>query len=549
MKLHNLFTRLILFTLAAFLSIGCASTSSRASTTQAIPQNPIVILYDNDVHCAVDGYAHLVSVREMMENDNAYVTTVSAGDFISGDIVGTITKGEAIIDIMNRVQYDVIALGNHEFDFGLPHILSLTEALDATTVCANLRHIESNKPLFTPYKIISYDDVDIAYIGITTSATSTLVSANTFRNERDELIYDFSNNNLYAVTQHYIDQAIDQGADYVVALAHLGDVGQSGHSNSVELINNTHGIDVLIDGHDHHTIEGRIVKNNRGEDVILTSSGTKFQYIGAVTLSTEGKFSTQLITVSSEDSTDAATQDYVNQIKKEALEAGKRVIGHTSFPISMLGPDGKRIVRNSEATLGNLCADAIRYGTNAEIAMINGGGIRASINEGDITINDCFQVFSFNNTVCTATMSGAQILDALEFGARATPTEVGGFLHVSGLRYQIDLVPSPVVLDDKGMCSHITEGKRRVNNVEVFDSKTNSYKPIELDRIYTVGSFEYLITGKGDAGVLQYATLKDGQLGQDLQMLSEYIEKALGGVISEQYRKAEGRILINLVFD
>lgn len=549
MKLHNLFTRLILFTLAAFLSTGCASTSSRASTTQAIPQNPIVILYDNDVHCAVDGYAHLVSVREMMENDNAYVTTVSAGDFISGDIVGTITKGEAIIDIMNRVQYDVIALGNHEFDFGLPHILSLTEALDATTVCANLRHIESNKPLFTPYKIISYDDVDIAYIGITTSATSTLVSANTFRNERDELIYDFSNNNLYAVTQHYIDQAINEGADYVVALAHLGDVGQSGHSNSVELINNTHGIDVLIDGHDHHTIEGRIVKNNRGEDVILTSSGTKFQYIGAVTLSTEGKFSTQLIAVSSEDSTDAATQDYVNQIKQEALESGKRVIGHTSFPISMLGPDGKRIVRNSEATLGNLCADAIRYGTNAEIAMINGGGIRASINEGDITINDCFQVFSFNNTVCTATMSGQQILDALEFGARATPTEVGGFLHVSGLRYQIDLVPSPVVLDDKGMCSHITDGKRRVNNVEVFDSKTNSYKPIELDRIYTVGSFEYLITGKGDAGVLQYATLKDGQLGQDLQMLSEYIEKALGGVISEQYRKPEGRILINLVFD
>ncbi|MBO5217461.1 MAG: bifunctional metallophosphatase/5'-nucleotidase [Alistipes sp.] len=549
MKLHNLFTRLILFTLAAFLSTGCASTSSRVSTAQAIPQNPIVILYDNDVHCAVDGYAHLVSVREMMENDNAYVTTVSAGDFISGDIVGTITKGEAIIDIMNRVQYDVIALGNHEFDFGLPHILSLTEALDATTVCANLRHIESNKPLFTPYKIISYDDVDIAYIGITTSATSTLVSANTFRNERDELIYDFSNNNLYAVTQHYIDQAINEGADYVVALAHLGDVGQSGHSNSVELINNTHGIDVLIDGHDHHTIEGRIVKNNQGEDVILTSSGTKFQYIGAVTLSTEGKFSTQLIAVSSENSTDAATQDYVNQIKQEALEAGKRVIGHTSFPISMLGPDGKRIVRNSEATLGNLCADAIRYGTNAEIAMINGGGIRASINEGDITINDCFQVFSFNNTVCTATMSGAQILDALEFGARATPTEVGGFLHVSGLRYQIDFVPSPVVLDDKGMCSHITDGKRRVNNVEVFDSKTNSYKPIELDRIYTVGSFEYLITGKGDAGVLQYATLKDGQLGQDLQMLSEYIEKALGGVISEQYRKPEGRILINLVFD
>lgn len=549
MKRHLHLSRRILFILFALLTIGCGSVSSGSTTARVTPQNPIVILYDNDVHCAVDGYAHLVSVREMMEYDNAYVTTVSSGDFISGDIVGTITKGEAIVDIMNRVGYDVIALGNHEFDFGLPHILSLTESLEATTVCANLRHIESNKPIFKPYTIISYDDVDIAYIGITTSATSTLVSTDTFRNEKDELIYDFSNNNLYAVTQHYIDQAINEGADYVVALAHLGDVGQSGHSNSVELINNTHGIDVLIDGHDHHTIEGRTIKNNKGKDVILTSSGTKFKYIGAVTLSTEGEFSTQLIAVNSENSVDAATLDYVNQIKQKALEAGKRVIGHTSFSLSMLGPDGKRIVRNNESTLGNLCADAIRYGTNAEIAMINGGGIRASINEGDITINDCFQVFSFNNTVCTATMSGQQILDALEFGARATPTEVGGFLHVSGLRYQIDLIPSPVVLDDKGMCSHITDGKRRVNNVEVFDSQTNSYKPIELDRIYTVGSFEYLITGKGDAGVLQYATLKDGQLGQDLQMLSDYIENALGGVISEQYRKAEGRILINLSFD
>ena len=537
---------LILLFFVATILCGCSNHHERV---RDLPTQPIVILYDNDVHCAVDGYAKLVALREQLSNEGNYTTTVSCGDFVSGDIVGTVTKGEAIVNIMNRTGYDVITLGNHEFDFGLPHILSLTEALDATTVCANFRSTTNEEPTFSPYEIISYGDVDIAYIGLTTTATATLVSNDTFKDEEGNVLYDFAHKNLYETTQYYVDQAIAEGADYVVALAHLGDVSQGGHINSVEMITNTRGIDVLIDGHDHHEIEQRIVKNADNEDVILTSSGTKFHNIGVITLSTDGKFSSTLMPTAELTEIDADVQSFTDSIKQEALKAGERVIGHTDFPISIKGPDGKRIVRNSEANIGNLCADAIRHGTKAEIALINGGGIRASIDAGDITINDCFQVFSFNNTVCTAAMSGQQILDALEFGARATPAEVGGFLQVSGIRFDINLVTSPVVLDEKGMCSHIAEGKRRVANVEVLDSTTGEYRPIELDRIYTVGSFEYLVSGKGDAGVLQYATLKEGQLGQDLQLLADYIENALGGVVSERYRKAEGRIFQHLSWD
>ncbi len=537
---------LILLFFVATILCGCSNHHERV---RDLPTQPIVILYDNDVHCAVDGYAKLVALREQLSNEGNYTTTVSCGDFVSGDIVGTVTKGEAIVNIMNRTGYDVITLGNHEFDFGLPHILSLTEALDATTVCANFRSTTNEEPTFSPYEIISYGDVDIAYIGLTTTATATLVSNDTFKDEEGNVLYDFAHNNLYETTQHYVDQAIAEGADYVVALAHLGDVSQGGHINSVEMITNTRGIDVLIDGHDHHEIEQRIVKNSDNEDVILTSSGTKFHNIGVITLSTDGKFTSKLMPTAELTEIDADVQSFTDSIKQEALKAGERVIGHTDFPISIKGPDGKRIVRNSEANIGNLCADAIRHGTKAEIALINGGGIRASIDAGDITINDCFKVFSFNNTVCTAAMSGQQILDALEFGARATPAEVGGFLQVSGIRFDINLVTSPVVLDEKGMCSHIAEGERRVANVEVLDSTTGEYRPIELDRIYTVGSFEYLVSGKGDAGVLQYATLKEGQLGQDLQMLADYIENALGGVVSERYRKAEGRIFQHLSWD
>lgn len=537
---------ILAFFVATLLGSCCNAPGERV---RDLPTKPIVVLYDNDVHCAVDGYAKLAALREQFSNEGNFTTTVSCGDFVSGDIVGTVTKGEAIVSIMNRTGYDVITLGNHEFDFGLPHILSLTEALDAKTVCANFRSTAGEELVFSPYEIISYGDVDVAYIGLTTTATATLVSNDTFKDEEGNILYDFAHNNLYETTQHYVDKAIAEGADYVVALAHLGDVSQGGHINSVEMIANTRGIDILIDGHDHHEIEQQLVRNADNEDVILTSSGTKFHNIGVITLSTDGTFSSSLVPTADLTTIDADVQSYTDSVKQEALKAGERVIGHTDFPISIIGPDGKRIVRNSEANIGNLCADAIRYGTKAEIALINGGGIRASFDAGDITVNDCFQVFSFNNTVCTASMSGQQILDALEFGARATPAEVGGFLQVSGIRFDIYLVDSPVVLDDKGMCSHIAEGERRVANVEVLDSTTGEYHPIELDRIYTVGSFEYLVSGKGDAGVLQYATIKEGQLGQDLQMLADYIENALGGIISERYRKAEGRIFQHLSWD
>ena len=537
---------ILAFFVATLLGSCCNTPCERV---RDLPTKPIVVLYDNDVHCAVGGYAKLAALREQFSNEGNYTTTVSCGDFVSGDIVGTVTKGEAIVSIMNRTGYDVITLGNHEFDFGLPHILSLTEALDAKTVCANFRSTVGEELVFSPYEIIGYGDVDVAYIGLTTTATATLVSNDTFKDEEGNVLYDFAHNNLYETTQHYVDKAIAEGADYVVALAHLGDVSQGGHINSVEMIANTRGIDILIDGHDHHEIEQRLVRNADNEDVILTSSGTKFHNIGVITLSTDGTFSSSLVPTADLTTIDADVQSYTDSVKQEALKAGERVIGHTDFPISIIGPDGKRIVRNNEANIGNLCADAIRYGTKAEIALINGGGIRASFDAGDITVNDCFQVFSFNNTVCTASMSGQQILDALEFGARATPAEVGGFLQVSGIRFDIYLVDSPVVLDDKGMCSHIAEGERRVANVEVLDSTTGEYHPIELDRIYTVGSFEYLVSGKGDAGVLQYATIKEGQLGQDLQMLADYIENALGGIISERYRKAEGRIFQHLSWD
>ena len=189
---------ILAFFVATLLGSCCNAPGERV---RDLPTKPIVVLYDNDVHCAVDGYAKLAALREQFSNDGNYTTTVSCGDFVSGDIVGTVTKGEAIVSIMNRTGYDVITLGNHEFDFGLPHILSLTEALDAKTVCANFRSTKSEELVFSPYEIISYGDVDVAYIGLTTTATATLVSNDTFKDEEGNVLYDFAHNNLYKTTQ------------------------------------------------------------------------------------------------------------------------------------------------------------------------------------------------------------------------------------------------------------------------------------------------------------------------------------------------------------
>lgn len=510
------------------------------------PSSPIVIMYENDVHCAVDGYARLVALREEQRELTPYVTTVSCGDFLQGDVVGSISKGESVVEIMNHVGYDVVTLGNHEFDFGMAQMFKLTDALKATVVSANFRNHQTKELLFPSYRMIRYGNVDIAYLGLTTTTTATSVSPLTFLDEAGNIAYNFSKSNFYENAQMQIDKARSEGADYVVVLAHLGNRYREGHASSIDLINHTTGIDVVLDGHDHSVIADTLVGNKEGLPVLLSSTGTKFEYVGVLTLSTDGTFCSRLEPgMSAQGMTDSSTGIFVEKVKEQTLLKGQQVIGTSEVNLSINDASGKRLVRSEETNIGNFCTDAFRIVLNADVSLLNGGGIRTDIPKGEVTYNHLLSVFPFNNTACIACMTGQQLVDVLEFAVCSLPKEDGSFMQVSGVKFDLDpFVPSPIVLDEHHLFLRVDEGKRRVSNVKVLDKKTGTYRPVDLSREYTLAAFDYLIKKMGCAGAFRYVTLKEDNLGQDVEVLAAYITNYLKGRIGQIYDGPEGRIRI-----
>lgn len=528
----------------AFCFISCEANTTNNKTID-IPTTPIIVIYENDVHCAVEGYAKLVGLREQYRLSTPYITTVSCGDFSQGDVVGSVSKGENIVEIMNKVNYDVVTLGNHEFDYGMDQMFRLASNLEATIVNANFRDLRTNELLFSPYHIISYGDVDIAYMGLTTTTTVTSVSPKTFQDNEGNFIYDFFYDDFYVNAQKHIDAARKSGADYLVLLSHLGDMNKGEHVNSIELIKRTKGIDVVLDAHDHHVIPDTLINNLIGNPVLLTSTGTKFENVGVLTLSTEGYFSSKLVSTQVNDAiVDEEIQIFVEDVKQKALADGMHVIGFSEVDLSIYDEFGNRIVRNQETNIGNFCADALRKVINADVAMVNGGGIRADLLKGEITYNDLLSVFPFNNTICTATITGQQLLDALELSVFNLPEENGNFMQVSGMKFEVDLsVPTSIVLDENSLFLHV--GKtRRVRNLYIFDVESGKYEPIDLNRIYTLASFDFQIKNLGSMGIFRYATLKEDNLGQDAEVLASYIELFLAGKIGNEYKYLEDRIVI-----
>lgn len=546
----NAMNKLLNIATAALLALSFTGCSDNENDTPQrpvpdVPEKPIVILYDNDVHCELEGYAKLAAQQDIHSAGTPYVTTVSCGDFASGDIAALLSKGEYIVDIMNEVGYDVAVPGNHELDYGIEQTFKLTNALDAQTVCANLQDMRTNEYPYPAYEIIEYGDVEVAYIGFT---TTTIGMSKALCDEDGNVIYSLMREGFYERAQWCIDAARSNGADYVIALTHLGETQKSGgHPSSVSLIANTTGIDAVIDGHDHHVIEGAAYNNKEGKPVLLTSSGTKFEYVGKLVITTEGKIESSLIDIQGDDvPVDEDVQQFVDRIKEITEESGKRVIGHIEADMSTHDANGERIVRKRETGIGNFIADAFRAYANTEIAMVNGGGVRAGLKKGDVSINDLYAVLPFGDVVHTATITGQNLLDALEFAASFLPDEDGTFMQVSGMRFKIDsTIPTPVVIDtEKDLFSHVGDSERRVSDLEIWDNATGTYKPVELSRTYTMTSIDYLLMELGGSGVFRYAKPDEVRRGTDIEAVIYYVEEVLKGNIGAEYSQPEGRITI-----
>ena len=527
------------------MSLLLFSCDNKSTPEEVFPDGQIVIVYDNDVHCAVDGYAKLVALRNQQERIADYVTIVSCGDFANGGVVGASSKGELIVDIMNEVGYDVVTLGNHEFDYGTEQMFNLTDKLNANVVSSNFKNCQTNDHVFPAYHIVNYGNVDVAYLGFTTTSTGTSVM---FEDGNGNQLYTLMRNEFYQNAQNVIDEARAEGAEYVIALAHLGDLEQDGgHPNSVGLINNTNGIDAVIDGHEHSIIEERFVLNKDGKPVLLTSSGSYFQYVGMVSINTNGTVESMLVDLTSGTvPTDANTQQFVDNVKEEVNLAGQRVVGHSEVFLTVYDDEGNYVANKQEVNIGNLCADAYRSYTGADIAVINAGGIRAEINIGDVTFNDVLAMHPYSNEIVTAMITGQQLADALEFSVSSLPDGVSAFLQVSGMKFEVDAsIPSPVVFDvENDIYSHVGNGERRVSNLQIIDPETGDYSPVDLGCTYTLASVNYLLVNWGDSGILRHAEPDGEYWTTDVEAITYYIDR-LGGVIGLEYEGSDDRIVIN----
>lgn len=526
------------------VSLGAPAASAEETNCFLGEKSAVTILYTNDVHTYIDKkspeltYAGIAALKQSYVDAGQNVLLVDAGDHIQGTAYGSMDDGETIIKLMSEAGYDLATPGNHEFDYGMDQFNKLVEKADFDYISCNFVDKDGN-PVLKPYVIKEADGVKIAFVGISTPKTITTSTPTYFQDGNGNYIYGFMQDDtgekLYAAVQSAVDAARKEGAKYVIAMAHLGIEADCQPWTSSDVIVNTSGIDVVLDGHSHSTIAGDIVKNKEGKDVILTSTGTKLANIGCLTISADGKLSTALIN-------DDGMSDTIAEIKSGYEEIVNTVVASTKVELTVNDPvSGERMVRRQETNLGDLCADAYRAMSGADIAVVNGGGIRVSIPAGDITYGQIIAVHPFGNEMCVVEATGQQILDALEMGARNAPGECGGFLQVSGMSYEIDLNVEPTVeVNADGMFTGVS-GEYRVKNVKVGD------EPLDLAKTYTLASHNYMLKSAGDGmAMFQGCTLLQDSVMIDNQVLINYIVDVLGGVVGEDYADpyGQGRITV-----
>ncbi len=537
--------------------------AAAAEDSQAQDENEdkkdIMILYTSDIHCGIDegfGYAGLEQILKYEQEKGYEVILVDDGDNIQGDPLGLLTKGDALIDLMNKMGYSVAIPGNHEFDYGVDNFLSLAEKAQFKYISCNFQYKGEN--VFDPYVIREIGGRKIGFVGVTTPTTITASKPTLFEDENGEFVYSFlqdeTGEGVYNAVQSAVDNARKEGAEYVIVLGHMGNEEQCRPWTYADVISHTNGIDAFLDGHSHDT-DQVIMKNKDGKEVPRSACGTKMQHIGWCRIPAEGEVTTGIYSwtlddpapevLGIENEMSAAVKEARGSISK--LLEGKIAVSEQEMtiydPVAVDPEWGKvRMIRRAETNLGDLCTDAYRFVTGADIALLGGGGIRVSIPAGDVTMKNMYEVFPFGNEICVVQATGQQIMDALEWGAAEVPAENGGFMQVSGLTYEIHTyIDSTCTKDVNGMFTGVA-GERRVRNVKVNGT------PIDPDALYNVAGNDYWFLNGGDGQTaFNGAERVDAGGMLDVQVLVDYLTRELDGVIGKEYSDPTGQDRIVIV--
>ncbi len=501
----------------------------------------IVILHTNDVHTYIDETLTYAHVAQMKEDFDAIL--VDAGDHLQGTAYGAMDNGATIVELMSAAGYDVATLGNHEFDYGMARALEVATNGEAayTYVSCNFIDLATNKSVLDSYKIVEKGGKKIAFVGITTPETYTKSAPAYFQDGNGNWIYSIlgagtsTTEDLYAAVQASIDAAKADGADYVIALGHLGVDETSAPWRSTDVIANVSGLTAFIDGHSHTQITlNNMVQGKDGNDVLLAQTGDYLKAVGKITIAADGTVSNELVTgyEALDADVDAIAKNWIAEV--DGMLNVK--IAETDIEFTINDSEGKRLIRVDETNLGNLSPDAYYYYINmvenldCDVAIMNGGGIRATIAAGDWSYNSAKTVHPFGNVLCLMEVPGQVILDALEWGAKSTTftagsNENGGFLHVAGITYEIDTtIASTVQIDEAGLWAGAPTGEYRVKNIQVYNKATGEFEALDTEKTYRLAGTNYTLRSCGDGfNMFGDAVLVKDYIAEDYLALSAYI--------------------------
>ena len=508
-------------------------------TEEATMAGKTVILHTNDVHGAIAGYAYITALKADYEAKGAEVILVDAGDYSQGTSYVSVTKGLDAIEMMNAAGYDVVTLGNHEFDYGYTQLKDNMTKAKFKVLCADVFNADGTPIFDANYTYTTKSGVKVGFFGMETPETQTKANPTKIKG-----LTFATNNDFTKATADQVKALKD--ADVVICLAHLGVDGESKPYRSTDLYAAVKGIDFIIDGHSHTVM----TKGENGEPI--QSTGTAFANIGVIVIddATKKIESNSLFEIKEDTAKDAtvaaAAQKIIDRIDKEygAVFAKSEVVLNGAK-----APNGNR---DSETNNGDLITDAMVWkilqdkesltvDADHVVAVTNGGGIRKAINPGDVTKKNINEVLPFGNTVVTIYITGAELLEALEASTYCTPDAIGGFPQVSGINYTI----STAVAYDANAETYPAStyyGPKSINRVTINSINGKEFK---ADDTYAVITNDFCGGGGDTYYAFAAATAKfDTGIPLD-EVVMEYITAELKGVIGKQYAEPQGRILMN----
>ena len=533
------------FLKAAGVTAAAASMAIGAPAASACwygDKSDVTILYTNDVHTYIDKqspkltYAAIADLKQSYQNAGKDVLLVDAGDHVQGTAYGSMDEGASIIKLMNAAGYDVATPGNHEFDYGMDRAKAIMKEADFPYLSCNWVDLRTTLRVLPSVKVFVRGGRRIAFVGVTTPETFTKSTPAYFMDKAQrKYIYDIQGGEdgkkLYDAVQKAIDKA-KLLADVVIGLGHLGVDPSSSPWTSEEVIAHTSGFDAFIDGHSHTVMENKQVQDASGKAVTLTQTGSYFANVGEMTIAADGTITTKLIpTHEGMDAGIAAMQtSWVNTV--DDMLGEKIAVGDSDFYVSDPAT-GKRRIRSAETNLGDFVADGIYTYFNeveklhCDVAIMNGGGIRADVPAGDWTFKTCKQISPFGNVACLMSVTGKQIQDALEFAARFAGEdgkENGGFLQVAGATYEIHTdIPNTVQTDEKNVWIGSATGTPRVQNVKIYDKASGTYVPLDEGKTYALAGMNYTLRNLGDGfAMFDGAELIKDYVSEDYLVMSTY---------------------------